>query len=104
MADPARMVFLINRVVESCEQLVDELKRERRAICQAGREIVLPSTSIPSRPSEDFVDLAVAARRFGMAADTLRLLVRTKPHIGRKAGGRWQVSLAQLASERGKKL
>lgn len=103
MADAARVVFLIDRVIETCELLVDELKRERRAIHQVGREIVVPPPP-PSRNPEDFVDLAVAARRFGMATDTLRLLVRTRPDLGRKAGGRWQVSLAALSSERGKKL
>jgi hypothetical protein len=53
-------------------------------------------TAVEPPPALDLLEVPEAARRFGVAPDTLRSWLRRDASLGKKVGGRWHASTRRL--------
>lgn len=92
-SSPALAIEAIDRAISAVESVLDTLRRERAALTGAGAGEAMP---VREAAPEDAIELGLAAARFGLEKDTLRLWARRHPSLAIKAGGRWLIFPTRL--------
>jgi hypothetical protein len=97
VTDPA--LGILDETIAATKAHLAELEAKRAAL--AGRPYFRSlGEAVQPREETDLIELHIAAQRFGVVADTIRLWCRTE-RIGKKRGGRWLVSISRLRARLG---